>query len=667
MRVIGVRSVIFVAVLACLAGVVIPVLSQIRNRPDPQLVAAREAMEKKLESIAVIDRKVMVPMRDGKRMAADIYRPKDPSGKYPAVFVRTPYNFNYWDVANGIPADMSRQVEAVQKGYAYVEIQERGHFFSQGNYDILGPPRTDGSDEIQWISSQPWSDGNVGTTGCSSTAEWQLGVVAENDPGLKTFNVQGFGAGVGRVGPYYEQGNWYRGGAVQMLFIDWLYDEQNQVRPMFPDDTTQEDLVRASKAFDLAAHFPPVDWSTALWHLPEMDIIKAVDGPQGIFADHMPVETGGAMIERAPNDPAWYKGGLWNDSMPINKPGLWFMSWYDVSVSPNLAAYNFVRHNAPSAIADNQYAIIAPVLHCAYTRATEQTMIGDLNVGDARLDYDNIMYGWFDHFLKGENSGVLEQLPKVLYYVVGENRWESSPTWPPEGAQPKTFYLHSEGSANTLYGNGTLADNLEATDHPDRFVYDPGNPVLTFGGGGCCEGEAVHFGSFDQRPVEARNDVLVYTTPAFTSGTEMSGPITVTLYVSSSAKDTDFTFRIDDVYPDGRAFNLIENIQRMRYRDGYDKPPVWMQSGQVYKVTFQPIDFSNYFFPGHKLRLEVSSSNFPRFDRNLNTGGNNYDETDYVVAHNAVHHSTEYPSKITISVVPNPHPWTFTEGSVLQK
>ncbi len=638
-----------------------------RYQPDPQLVAQRNALEKELKSIAVIDRKVMVYMRDGKKMAADIYRPKGDASKYPAIFVRTPYNFNFWDIQNGAPADMSQQIEAVKRGYAYVEMQERGHFFSQGNYDILGPPLTDGSDEVNWITSQPWSNGNVGTTGCSSTAEWQLGVVAQNDPGLTTFNVQGFGAGVGRVGPYYEQGNWYRGGAVQMLFITWLYGEQNQVRPMFPDDASQEELIRASRAFDLAAHFPPVDWSTALWHLPEMDIIKAVDGPHGIFADQTPVATGGAMIKRTPNDPAWYKSGLWNDSMPVKKPGLWFMSWYDVSVSPNLAAYNFVRRTAPAEIGNEQYAIIAPVLHCAYTRATQDTMIGDLSVGDARLDYDNIMYGWFDHFLKGEDNGVLQQMPKVLYYVVGENRWESSSTWPPEGAQTMTFYLNSEGRANTLYGDGSLAENAPLADHSDNFVYDPGNPVPTYGGGGCCEGNAVHFGSYDQRPIEARNDVLVYTTPPFTSGTEMSGPINVSLYVSSSTKDTDFTFRVDDVYPDGRAFNLIENIQRMRYRDGYDKPPVWTEPGRVYKVTFQPIDFSNYFAPGHRLRLEISSSNFPRFDRNLNTGGNNYDETNFVIAHNSVHHSSEYPSKITITIVPNPHPWDFAENNIVQK
>lgn len=258
MRISKALLVIPVAILIAAIVLATPSFSQgPRYQPDPQPVAQRHAMEKELESIAVIDRKVMVPMRDGKKMAADIYRPKGDSSKYPAIFVRTPYNFNYWDIQNGAPADMSRQIEAVKRGYAYVEMQERGHFFSQGNYDILGPPLTDGSDEVDWITSQPWSNGNVGTTGCSSTAEWQLGVVAQNNPGLATFNVQGFGAGVGRVGPYYEQGNWYRGGAVQMLFITWLYGEQNQVRPMFPDDASQEELIRASRAFDLAAHFPP--------------------------------------------------------------------------------------------------------------------------------------------------------------------------------------------------------------------------------------------------------------------------------------------------------------------------------------------------------------------------------------------------------------------------
>ncbi|MGH9415463.1 MAG: CocE/NonD family hydrolase [Terriglobales bacterium] len=645
-------------VLATLAAGLAATFAAAQRGPTPQqlaLIAKRNAIEHQLEQVAVIDRKVMVKMRDGKLMAADVYRPKNATGKVPIIFVRTPYNFNYWDVKLGAPRDMTAVLQAVERGYAYVEINERGHFFSQGTYDILGPPLTDGSDEIHWMSTQPWSNGKVGTTGCSSTAEWQLGVVAQDDPGLATFNVQGFGAGVGRVGPYYEQGNWYRGGAVQMLFITWLYGEQNQVRPMFPAGTSQQDLVRLSRFFDLAPQMPPVDWSTALWHLPENDIIRAVDGPPGIFASPVNVATGGNMIARTPNAPAWYKGGLWNDGMPIKKPGLWFMSWYDVSVSPNLAAYNFVRRTAPKSIADEQYAIIAPVLHCAYTRATENTMIGDLSVGDARLAYNGIMYSWFDHFLKGENDGVLTKLPKVQYYLMGLNKWEASPSWPPPGAQPETLYLDSARGANSLGGDGILAPIAPPADHADAFAYDPAHPVPTYGGGGCCEGNAVHFGAFDQRTLERRPDVLVYTSAPFTTGTELSGPITVTLYVSSSAKDTDFTFRVDDVYPDGRAFNLTENIQRMRYRNGYDQPLVWMKPGQVYKVTFQPIATSNYFFPGHRLRLEVSSSNFPRFDRNLNTGGPNYNETHGVIAHNEVHHSTLYPSALTITVVQPAH------------
>jgi uncharacterized protein len=612
----------------------------------------REAIEKELESVATIERKLMVPMRDGTRMATDIYRPKDTSKKYPIVFVRTPYNFNYWDVRNGVPRDLSQELDAVKRGYAYVEMNERGHFFSEGNYDILGPPRTDGYDAIQWMSSLPWANGKVGLIGCSSTAEWQLGVAATAPPGLTTIIPESFGAGVGRVKPYFEQGNWYRGGAVQMLFIAWLSGEQNQVRPMFPKDTKQEDLVRESKSFDLAQQQPPVDWSQALRHLPEKDIIKAVDGPPGIFADKMPVDTGGAMIERAPNDPAWYKGGLWHDDMQVNTPGLWMMSWYDVSVGPNLAAYNHVRKTAKGEAADEQYAIIAPTLHCSYKRATEDTVVGERHVGDARLDYDSLTWGWFDYFLKGDDNHILHSMPKVQYYTMGLNKWQKSETWPPQGAKPMTFFLSSAGKANTLKGDGALATSAPASDAPDTFPYDPMNPVPSYGGNVCCTGNAVAGGAFDQRKMEERPDILVYTSEPLKQPMELSGPIDATLYVSSDVKDTDVTIKLIDVSPDGPAYNLDETIQRLRYRDGYDKPPVWMENGKVYKVVLQPMTTSNYFPAGHQIRIEITGSNFPRFDRNMNTGGNNYDETEGKVAHTAIHHSSQYPSQITITVVP---------------
>ena len=636
------------ATLALLAG---NVFAQPAPARDTQTVAKREAIEKELASIAIIDRKVMAPMRDGKRMAADIYRPKDTSKRYPIIFVRTPYNFNYWDVKLGAPRDMTTELTAVKRGYAFVEMNERGHFFSEGQYDILGAPLSDGDDAIKWLASQPWSNSKVGATGCSSTAEWQLGVVAQGNPAFTTFNVQGFGAGVGRVGPYYEQGNWYRGGAVQMLFIAWLYGEQNQIRPMFPPNTSQADLIQASKYFDLAPQMPPVDWDKALRHLPERDIIKALAGPEGIFSDRVEVSTGGAMIRRAPNDPAWYRGGLWHEDMAVNIPGLWFMSWYDVSVGPNLAAYNHVRATARGAAANQQYAVIAPTLHCGYNRTPEDLIVGERDMGDARLGYDELMYSWFDHFLKGEENHVLEKTPRVQYFTMGINKWQSSDTWPPKGAQPMTFYLASGGKANSLNGDGLLAGSLPADDKPDSFTYDPMNPVPSHGGNVCCTGNAVTGGSLDQRGMEARADILVYTSEPFREGLEMSGPIQPTLYVSSDVKDTDVTVKVLDVYPDGRAYNLDETIQRLRYRDGYDKPLAWMEPGKVYKVALQPLTTSNYFAPGHRLRIEVSSSNFPRFDRNLNTGGNNYDEATGVVAHNVIHHARQYPSQVTVTVV----------------
>lgn len=271
-------------------------------------------------------------------------------------------------------------------------------------------------------------------------------------------------------------------------------------------------------------------------------------------------------------------------------------------------------------------------------------------MGDARLDYDALTYGWFDYFLKGQNH-FLEKTPKVRYFTMGINKWQTSNTWPPEGARPVTFFLGSAGNANSLNGDGVLTASAPNTDTPDTFTYDPMNPVPSYGGNVCCTGNAVTGGAFDQRKMEARADILVYTSEPFKEGTEVSGPLDATLYVSSDAKDTDFTVKVIDVYPDGRAYNLDETIQRARYRDGYDKPPVLMEKNKVYKLTLQPMTTSNFFPAGHRLRLEVSSSNFPRFDRNLNTGGNNYDEASGVVAHNAVHHSQQYPSQLTISVV----------------
>ena len=642
--------------LACLAVVSIAILApsaRAQGRPDTALIDKRNAIEKELESVAIVDRKVMVPMRDGKRMQADIYRPKDESKKYPVIFVRTPYNFNYWDVELGAPRDMSAALDAVKRGYAYIEMNERGRYFSEGDYDILGTPLTDSDDALDWMGGLPWSADKVGLIGCSSTAEWQLAVASRGNKALATFIPESFGAGVGRVGPYYEQGNWFRGGAVQMLFTTWVYGsglQTNDGKPNFPPGMSQQALVTAAKSYDLSSHSPAVDWGKALAHLPEKDILAAVGAQHGIFADTTPSGQPG-MILRTPNDPSWYKGGLWNDSMKIDIPGLWMMTWYDVSTAPNLAAYNYVRSTASPAVANEQYAIIAPTGHCGYKRAAEHTIVGERDLGDARLDYDALTFAWFDRYLKDQPSPLLDKTPKVQYYTMGLNKWQASDTWPPKEAKPVTFYLAGAGRANSLNGDGALVPAPQPKDAADNFVYDPMNPVPTHGGGFCCMGADFKPGALDQRSEEMRDDILVYSTGPLKDGIEVSGPIDVTLYVSSDAKDTDFTVRLIDVLPDGTAYNIDENIQRVRYREGYDKPPVFIEKDKVYKIAFQPMQTSIYFAPGHQIRIEVSSSNFPRFDRNLNTGGDNVSESEGVVAHNVIHHSAQYPSTVTLSVV----------------
>lgn len=603
---------------------------------------AQDAILQELEEIAIVDQKVMMPMRDGIRLATDIYRPKTDE-KVPIIFSRTPYNFNSWGDGKQRTRTARRALEAVKKGYAYVVQNERGRYYSEGEWDILGVPLTDGYDAFAWMKNQSWSNGKIGTIGCSSTAEWQMAVAALDHPSHAAMVAQGFGAGIGRIGDINEQGNWYRGGAEQMLFFSWLYGvEHDKFKPRIPAGATQEDLIRISRFYDLAPENPPVDMSKALQHLPIQDILKNINGKNEIFDK---------MIVRKPNDPAWYEGGIYHDDMEIGAPGFWFASWYDVSITPNLAFFNHVRNNSKDTfIRDNQYLVIAPTLHCRYTRATENTVVGERSVGDARLNYDEQIYAWFDLWLKGEENDFTEKTPRVQYYTMGSNKWQTSETWPPKQAQLTTYYLNSNGNANSLFGDGKLSKEKAETDSPDSFTYDPMNPVPSYGGNVCCTGNAIKGGAFDQQHMEARNDILVYTTDVLEEGVEISGFIESTLYVSSDAKDTDFTIKLIDVYPDGTAYNLDETIQRVRYREGYDKE-VFMEEGQVYKVDLTPMATSNYFKEGHRIRIEISSSNFPRFARNMNTGGNNFDEEVGVVALNKVHHSSEYPSQIRLPIV----------------
>ncbi len=593
-----------------------------------------------LEKISISDTMVMVPMRDGVRLATDIYRPKDADSPVPIIFVKTPYNFN--KLGN---SHIKMAIEAVKRGYAFVIQNERGRYYSEGEWEILGQPRTDGYDSLTWLAEQKWSSGSVGTLGCSSSAEWQLALASQNHPAHKAMVPMAAGAGIGRVGEFYEQGNWYKGGVHQTLFDVWLYSVQQDIRPAFPKNLDQKQRQRMRKLYDLAPEMPKPDWKKVLRTLPAtswLSELGANDGPD--------LE----LLKRKPNDPGWYNGGLYHDNDDFGVPAFWFNSWFDVSQGPNLALYNHVRKNASDAdVRNGQYVLIAPTLHCGFSGIPKDKdlIVGELNVGDASFALNDQLFGWFDYYLKGESNRFPAKTPRVQYYTMGKNEWAEAEHWPPKAAKSVSFYLSSGGKANSLFGDGSLTKAALNDTEYDAYTYDPMNPVPSLGGGVCCNSGAAPGGSYDQRAIEARADVLVYTSAELDRDTEVTGSISSVLYVSADVRDTDFTVKLVDVHPDGTAYNVDDSILRSRYRDGYDKE-VFMQEGQVYEITLPSMSTSYQFKKGHRIRVEVSSSKFPQYMRNLNTGGNNIDESTGVVAHNRIYHSAKYPSRVILPIMP---------------
>lgn len=597
-----------------------------------------DGLRAELADIADADIAVLVPMRDGIGLSTNIWRPKGATGPLPTILWKTPYNEH---VPRGSTARFA--VEAVRRGYVFIVQNERGRYFSQGKYEILGYPQTDGYDMLSWIARQPWSNGKVGTLGCSSSAEWQLALAAMNHPAHAAMVPMAAGAGIGKVGPFWEQGNFFTGGVPRTLFAVWMYGVDNPLRAQIPDTVTGPMRAHIAQYNDLDAKKPEVDWKKHIWHLPYASLLSSLGEPPGTFEQQ---------IARTPGDPAWKTGGLYDDSMGWGVPALWFNSWYDVSIGPNMALFNHARSvNTDPEASAHQYVVVGPNPHCQFARLGKNYKVGDREMGDASFPVDQQIWAFFDRWLKNQPKAFPDSTPHVRYFTMGLNRWQSDAQWPPKAAQPVRLYLHSQGRANSLDGDGVLSFEAPRGQEPaDRYRYDPANPVPTIGGGDCCNGGLVVSGAFDQRPVEARHDVLVYTSTPLEQPLEVTGFVQPVLHVASSAKDTDFAVKLVDVAPDGTAWIIGDTILRARYRDGYLKPEM-MQPGQVYMLRPTPITTSIQFGKGHRIRVEITSSNFPKFARNLNTGGPNETESEMVVADNAVHHSAAAPSYLELPVV----------------
>jgi len=582
----------------------------------------------------------MVPMRDGVRLSTDLYFPQNADNKLPVILIRTPYNKNEF-------RDRTKKAQAYRfasQGFVVAIQDSRGRFESEGIYSPpAGQEAEDGYDAVDWLAKQPWSNGKIGTFGCSYPAEVQAAQAPLRHPNL-TCMIPQCGPMIGAANGRYRYWSGFKGGVLDLAAsISWYFGSACKYS-FKPPPGLSDDEVREIRDFfkPEPTNLPAVDFEKLNWHLPLIDVMKKAGAPPNDWHKLITTDFG---------DPWWHDVMSYYDGTEkIDVPALHMSCWYDPSVDETLFEFNYFRENAVSEIArKNQFVIVSPTTHCGFERATEHTMVGSRDVGDARRDYWDIYVRWFEYWLKGIKNGITNT-PKVQYYTMGRNEWRTADVWPLPEAQYTKYYLHSRGHANSRNGDGRLSKKKPEDEPTDTFIYDPGNPVPSIGGPrGTSYGTPA--GAIDQVKVEIRNDVLVYTTPILEEGVEVTGPITVVLYVSSSAKDTDFTAKLVEVFPDGTAYNLQQGILRARYREGFTKK-VWMEKGGVYRIQIDLDATSNYFKKGHRIRVQVSSSDFPLFERNLNTGGNNYDEKEWVVAENTIHHTKDFPSHIVLPIIP---------------
>ena len=550
---------------------------------------------------------VMVPMRDGVLLALNIFRPSI-AGQVPAILIRTPYG-------KGLEPTPTYQA-FVDHGYAVVVQDVRGRNESKGTFTPLSQESSDGDDTLNWIAKQAWSDGKIGMQGGSylGIAQWKVALL--ENPHLKA------------IFPWVSGDDDYRdrfyspGGAMKLGHrLLWM----------------QENL----RDYDL----PPPDFNKFVLTLPLRNADLAATGRKSTLFQQV--------LDHPDYDAFWQALSTQRQLKAVTVPVFSIGGWYDNYVESDLDAFAILHKQSP----ENRI-LIGPWPHDPGARFENVDFGRDARVGFRRLQLD-----WFDRWLKRDGKPVDTPGAPVRIFVMGANQWRDEAEWPLARTQPTRFFLHSEGPANTLQGDGALSPEpprllhkhlLAATSTADTFTYDPRHPVPTRGGSVCCNPIVFPWGPLDQRVVEKRNDVLVYSTPPLTADVEVTGNITAMLYASSSAPDTDFTVKLVDVFPDGLARNLTDGILRARYRKSLSKSEL-LAAGEIAKYKIDAGVTSNVFKKGHRIRIEISSSNFPRFDRNPNTGRLISDEVEMKPATQTVYHDRKHASYLLLPVIPAEH------------
>ncbi|MCH9038175.1 MAG: CocE/NonD family hydrolase [Chloroflexi bacterium] len=573
-----------------------------------------------------VDFNVPVTMRDGVTLYADVFRP-DAAGQFPGLITRTPYD-------KGAQANRVGTLDAIRaatNGFATVVQDVRGRFASEGDFYTFVNEINDGYDSIEWLADQPWCTGKVGTYGISYVGATQWLAAKSNPPSL-TAMAPGFTAS-----DYHEGWAW-QGGAFELGFnLSWAIGALSSAnwaklsKDIGKNPSDLEALITAKDS--LAGGFS---------HLPVKDMPHLKDGIAPYYYD---------WLAHPEYDDYWKALCIEESHSDITVPALNVGGWYDIFMGGSIRNFTQMRKNGATEQARNgQRLVIGPWIH----NGTPLNVSGNVNFGtrssSLAVDLQGMYLRYYDHWLKGEDNGVADEKP-VRIFVMGDNQWRFEDEWPLRRADETRFYLHSKGRANSLNGDGSLSQEMPGNEPPDIYHYNPLYPVPTSGGGLCCDPGFMAPGAFDQRPIEERQDVLVYSTPPLERDVEVTGPVSVTLFATSSALDTDFTAKLVDVEPNGYARNLTDGIVRARYRHPR-QPAAFLTPGEVYEFRIDLWATSNVFKKGHRIRLDVSSSNFPRFDRNLNTGGPIGGETDFVSALQNVLHSGEHASYVTLPVVP---------------
>jgi len=550
---------------------------------------------------------VAIPMRDGTQLGADVYLPPG-QPPFPVLLTITPYGKN--GAGRGAAAQNAR-------GYAVVAVDSRGLRASKGKWEPYIHEGQDGYDVQQWVGHQPWSNGKIGMFGTSYPAYTQVAPAPYRSEYVKAIvPVSAQSDNYGSV--------WASDGIMHLAFG--------------PKWAAQQEAIAESKPE------PVADWNRLAWVLP----LKAIPDMTGVRSPFL-----ADVIAHDSHDAFWKAMSLRDKYPEMDVPALHVTGWFDdLSMETQINFIGMSNHSKTDGARRWQRLLIGPWGHGVPRFPDGDWVFGDVNFGpDVRIDFQAMSARWFDYHLKGVQNGVEKEAP-VKIFVMGANKWRDEQEWPLARARPTKYYLHSNGWANSRFGDGTLSTEPPANEPPDKFRYDPRNPVPTYGGHGCCDYGYAAMGPLDQRVTEQRPDVLVYSTAPLAEDTEVTGMVEVQLQFSTDVTDTDFFATLSDVFPDGKSIAIAEGEVRTRFRESQEKPAL-LTPNKEYPVTIKLWGTSNQFKKGHRIRIHVTSSNFPRFARNLNSGKAAADETeqDIRVANQTILHSAGHASAVVLPIV----------------